>query len=396
VGLMAHSQSRLQSSQQVTRVANATSTDTITRIKLDAANQALGLMAQGWLPFQIIEFMGGPYLPRQTPRPAVANARMAAIGKRHLAASSQLPRQVVQSPAQASSFIQPSIETPTTEPKRRVRADSSTWRRIEPKPTGSSVLKYEDVPGTYTLMQQRFDQGDLAKTVEQQHLHYMMSRQGALSAPQTTPLLDDATPQASRRISQPTAHLLLQQATGMGSVTSNAQDADLASLAKQTISQLQRAAPNMQDTASLVQNYTMATETTVDANSTENVDDKGKPKTLKISKKKLKLSVRADKEATPDGTINQGPRCAKCIKGHKKCKHRTQENPASNLPLGSSPFDISSTPSNYVPRLVPQRATHLHPSPRRTCPLRFRRRAWKYRCKLRRRRLPQNASAEDP
>jgi hypothetical protein len=345
---MAHSQSRLQSSQQVARVANVTSTDTITRIKLDAANQALVMMAQGWLPFQIIDFMGGPYLPRQTPRPTVANARMAAIGKRHLAASLQLPRQVTQTPAQDSSFIQPSIETPTTEPKRRVRADSSTWRRIEPKPTGPCVLKNEDVPGTYTLMQQRFDQGDLAKTVEQQHLLYMMSREGAMSAPQTPPLLHDATPQASRIIPQPTAHLLLQQATGMGSATSNAQDADLTSLTKQAISRLQRAAPNMQDTASRpVQNYTMATEITADVDSTENVDDKGNTKTLKIGKKKLKLSVRAEKEATPGGTINQGPRCAKCIKGHKKCKHRTQESP--NLPLGSPPLDIPSTPSNYVP-----------------------------------------------
>lgn len=339
---MAHSQSRLQSSQQVARVANVTGTDTITRIKLDAANQALGMLSQGFLPFQIIEFMGGPYLRLQTPHPAAANARMAAIGKRHHATSSQLPRQVVQPSAEVSSFIHPSIETPTAEPKRHVRADSSTWQRIEPRPTGPSVLEYEDVPGTYTLMQQRFDQGDLAKTVEQQHLLYMMSRGGALSAPQTTPLLHDATPQAPRKISQPTAHHLLQQATRMGGVTSNAQDADLASLTKPAISQLQRAAPSMQDPASLVQNSTMATGTTADVDSTENVDDTGKTKTMKNGKKKLKLSIRAEKEATPDGTINQGPRCAKCIKGHKKCKHRTQ-------PLGSSPFDASSTPPNYVP-----------------------------------------------
>ena len=209
MGLMAHSQSCLQSSQQVARVANETCTDTITRIKLDAVNQAFRMLAQGLLPFQIVDFMGGPYLPRQTPHPAVANARMAAIGNRHLATSSQLPRQVMQPPVQASSFIQPSIET-STGPERRVRADSSTWRRIEPRPTAPSVLKYEDVPGTYTLMQQRFDQGDLAKSVEHQHLLYTMSREGVLPAPQPNPLLHDATGQASRRISQPTAHLLLQ------------------------------------------------------------------------------------------------------------------------------------------------------------------------------------------
>ena len=341
VGLMAHSQSCLQSSQQVARVANETCTDTITRIKLDAVNQAFRMLAQGLLPFQIVDFMGGPYLPRQTPHPAVANARMAAIGNRHLATSSQLPRQVMQPPVQASSFIQPSIET-STGPERRVRADSSTWRRIEPRPTAPSVLKYEDVPGTYTLMQQRFDQGDLAKSVEHQHLLYTMSREGVLPAPQPNPLLHDATGQASRRISQPTAHLLLQQAT------SNVQDAALTSLTKQAMSQLQRATPNMQGTLSPVQNYTVAAET--DGDNTENVDDTGNTKTLKIGKKKLKLSVKAEKETTPGGTINQGPRCAKCIKGHKRCPHRTQEeSSASILPLGSSPFDAQSTPPNYVP-----------------------------------------------
>ena len=60
VGLMAHSQSCLQSSQQVARVANETCTDTITRIKLDAVNQAFRMLAQGLLPFQIVDFMGGP------------------------------------------------------------------------------------------------------------------------------------------------------------------------------------------------------------------------------------------------------------------------------------------------------------------------------------------------
>jgi hypothetical protein len=205
-------------------------------------------------------------------------------------------------------------------------------------------------------MQQRFDQGVLAKTAEQQHLLYMMSREGALSAAHNTPLtheamsrmqamgpsMEDATLQASRRVPLPMAQLLLQQ--GMGSVTSNAHDAALASLREQSMSRLQRRTPNMQDAASQVQNYTMATETMADGD-TENGDDTGDTK-VKPNKKKY---TRAAKETTPGGTP-QGPRCSKCIKGHKRCIHRTQtESPASNVPLGSSPLDISSTPPNYLP-----------------------------------------------
>jgi hypothetical protein len=295
--------------------------------------------------------MAGPYRASQTPHPAIANARMAAIGQRYTAATSQPSQRVSQPPVHASSFIQPSIERPT-EAEARATTDSSTWRRIEPKPTGQGVLKREDAPGTYTLMQQRFDQGVLAKTAEQQHLLYMMSREGALSAAHNTPLtheamsrmqamgpsMEDATLQASRRVPLPMAQLLLQQ--GMGSVASNAQDTALASLREQSMSRLQRPTPNMQDTASQVQNYTMATETTANGD-TEDTE------VLETSKKKK--YTRAPKETTPGGTP-QGPRCPKCIKGHKRCTHRTQtESPASNVPLGSSPLDISSTPPNYVP-----------------------------------------------
>jgi hypothetical protein len=360
-GVMSHGESCLQTLCDVTRVANVTRIDTITRIKLDAVNQAFVMLAQGFLPYQIIEFMAGPYRASQTPHPAIANARMAAIGQRYLAASSQPSQQVSQPPVHASSFIQPSIERPT-EAEPLARTDSSTWRRIEPKPTGPSELKHEDVPGTYTLMQQRFDQGALAKTTEQQHLLYMMSREGALLAAHNTPLtheaisrmqamapsMEDATLQALRRTSQPTPHILLQQGTSrMGSVTPNTQDAALASLREQTMSRLQKPTPNMQDTASQVQSYTMTTETTANGD-TENGDDTGDTK-LKTSKKKLKLYTRAAKETTPGGTP-QGPRCPKCIKGHKRCTHRTQEeSPASNPPLGSSPLEISSTPPTYVP-----------------------------------------------
>jgi hypothetical protein len=253
-------------------VADVTRIDTITRIKLDAVNQSFAMLAQGFLPYQILEFMTGPYNSRQTLHPAVANARLAAISQRHLATSSQHSQQVSQTPDQASSFVLPSIERPT-EPQPRGRTVSSTWRKIEPKLTGQSVLNHADAPGTYTQMQQRFEQGDLARLVEQKHPLYMMSREGALSAVHNTPFsyeamsrmqtmtpsMEDATLQASRRISQPTAHLLLQQATSrMGSVTSNSQGAALASHTNQAMSQPQRATPSMQDTASQVQDYMMA------------------------------------------------------------------------------------------------------------------------------------------
>jgi hypothetical protein len=361
-------------------VADVTRIDNITRIKLDAVNQSFAMLAQGFLPYQILEFMTGPYNSRQTLHPAVANARLAAISQRHLATSSQHSQQVSQTPDQASSFVLPSIERPT-EPQPRGRTVSSTWRKIEPKLTGQSVLNHADAPGTYTQMQQRFEQGDLARLVEQKHPLYMMSREGALSAVHNTPFsyeamsrmqtmtpsMEDATLQASRRISQPTAHLLLQQATSrMGSVTSNSQGAALASHTNQAMSQPQRATPsmqdtasqvqdymmamsqpqsatpNMQDTTSQVQDYTMTTETPADGHNTEDVTGN-----TKTNKKKPKLNTKTEKKAAPGGTVT--PRCPKCIKGHKRCTHRAQESPASNVPLGSSPFDVPSTPSNYVP-----------------------------------------------
>lgn len=317
------------------------------------------MLAQGCLPSQIIDFMGGPYRPHQTPHPIVANAMISAIGQRHLVASSQLPQQALQPPAQVRSSIQPSIEGPAG-PEPLVRAEFPAWRRIEPKPTGPIAPTNADIMGTYALMQQRFDQGDLAKTVEQQHPPYMVSREGALSAAHTplfhgatlrmqtmAPGMEDANLQAPRGISQLTAHFLSQQATSrMESVTSNAQDAALASLTEQAMSQLQRSTPNTQDAAPPMQNYA---ETMADGTNTEYVDDTGTTKALKTGKKKLKLSTRNEMEGTPAGTVNQGPRCAKCIKAHKRCTHRTQDSPASNRPLGSSPFDTSSTPSdNYV------------------------------------------------
>jgi hypothetical protein len=337
--------------------------DTITRIKLDAANQAFGMLAQGYLPLQIIDFMGGPYRQHQTPHPMVANAMISAIGQRHIVASSKPSQRTLQPPAHVGSSIQPSIEGPAA-PEPRVRAESSIWRRIEPKPTGPNAPTNADILGTYALMQQRFDQGDLAKTAEQPHPPYMVSREGALSTAQNmslfqeaaprlqtmTPNMEDATLQVSREAFQPTPHLLLQQATStMGSVTSNAQDAALTSLTTQAMSQLQKTTPNMQDAASTVQNYAMTAETVADGNITEGLDDTGTTKALKTGKKKPKLSTRNEMEGTPAGTVNQGPRCAKCIKAHKRCTHRTQDSPASNLPLGSSPFATSSTPSNnYV------------------------------------------------
>lgn len=337
-------------------VADVTRIDTITRIKLDAVNQSFAMLAQGFLPYQILEFIAGPYSSRQTLHPAVANARLAAISQRHLATSSQHSQQVSQTPDQASSFVLPSIERPT-EPEPRGRTDSSTWRKIEPKLTGQSVLNHADPPGTYTQMQQRFERGDLARLVEQKHPLYMMSREGALSAVHNTPFsyeamsrmqtmtpsMEDATLQASRRISQPTAHLLLQQATSMmGSVTSNSQGAALASHTNQAMSQPQSATPNMQDTTSQVQDYSMTTETPADGHNTEDVTEN-----TKTNKKKPKLNTKTEKKAAPGGTVT--PRCPKCIKGHKRCTHRAQESPASNVPLGSSPFDVPSTPSNYFP-----------------------------------------------
>jgi len=311
------------------------------------------MLGQGYLPFQIIEFMGGPYRPGQTPNPEVANARMAAIGQRHLAATLQLSRQVSLPTLQSSSFIQPTVEK-TNGPERHMSTDSSKWRRIEPRPSFPDELKVEDVLGTYARMQQRFDHGDLARAAEQQHPLYMMSREGAPSAMRTNPLLQKAIPRVQTTGAQPAAQFLSQQATQrIGSVASQAQVADLdmtagASPMEQDMSQLQRPTPNMQGIASPLQSSTMAMKRPSDGDDADNANGAGTGKAQKTGKKKLKLSTRTGVEGSPADTTNQGPRCAKCIKSHKRCVHRTQ-SPATNLPLGSSPVNTPSTPSNHVP-----------------------------------------------
>lgn len=230
-------------------------------------------------------------------------------------------------------------------------ADSSQWRRIVPKPILPDGLKHEDVLGTYTQMQQRFDHGDLARGVEQQHPLYM-SREGAPSAERTNPLLQEAVLSTQIMGAQPTTQFLSQQATPrMGSVAYNAQDSNPdvmvgASPMEQDMSQLQRAMPNMQGIASPAQSSTMAKKRPADWENAENADDTGTTKARKTGKKKLKLSTRTDVEGIPADTAKQGPRCAKCIKSHKRCTHRIQ-SPAYNLPLGSSPLNTPSMPSNY-------------------------------------------------
>jgi len=311
------------------------------------------MLGQGRLPFQIIEFMGGPYRPHQTLHPEIANARMAAIGQHHLAATLQLSHQAQQPTLHASPYIQPKVEQ-TDGSKRRMSADSSKWPRLEPKPASSSGLQQADVSGTYAQMQQRFDQGELARGVEQQHLIYILSREDALSAMQTNPLLQEATPMVQAIGAQPTAQILLKQATPrVVSAALNTQDANLAVMAGtlptgHDMSQLQGATLNLQDTAFAAQSPTMAMEGTPNVENAEDADDTGTTKTLKAGKKKLKLSTKTETEGTLAGMINQGPRCAKCIKAHKRCTHRTQ-SPVSALPLGPSPLDTPSTPSTYVP-----------------------------------------------
>ena len=64
---------------------------------------------------------------------------------------------------------------------------------------------------------------------------------------------------------------------------------------------------------------------------------------------KPKKAIKIEREGTPGGSmLKQGPRCAKCVKSHKRCTHRTQQSPTPQPgPEGS--FGVFSVAANNVP-----------------------------------------------
>jgi len=176
--------------------------------------------------------------------------------------------------------------------------------------TGQRVHKFDH--GRYAQMHQRFHQGDLAKSIEQERpMDTMPTTDTPSKAPRvlrtilpaaqvTTPTLQNATPNT--------------QAIGheMKDVDQKLQDNEAEQQAMPTI---------------------------------ETTDNVAKP----VKKEKPKKAIKTEREGTPGGTaVRQGPRCAKCVKSHKRCTHRTQQSPTPQ-PGPDGMFGVFSTAPKNVP-----------------------------------------------
>lgn len=77
----------------------------------------------------------------------------------------------------------------------------------------------------------------------------------------------------------------------------------------------------------------------------ETTDNLTKP----AKKEKPKKAIKTEREETPGGTaLKQGPRCAKCVKSHKRCTHRAQQSPTPQ-PGPDGMFGVFSAAPNNVP-----------------------------------------------
>lgn len=170
----------------------------------------------------------------------------------------------------------------------------------------------QGLASTYASMHQRFDQGDLARSIEQEH------------PMDTLPMMADPfTAQG-----MPMSHAV----TPVVHTTPMMQNTILKT--QNTPPETQYAKPEPQDSIP-EQQATPTIEMRADATAPE-------------KKKKPKKIAKTEREGTPGGSaLKQGPRCAKCIKSHKRCAHRVQQS-LTPQPVFDASF-VTSSPANYLP-----------------------------------------------
>lgn len=258
-------------------------------MRLDGVRQAFGLLDEGWHPNQVIMFMGGPPL-----QPG------------HMPANGRMNNAVVQTP---SSVQQGVIQHAT---RALIPSNMPTQPASHQlSPPGSVDAKAVNVFGTYTSMHQRFQQGDLARTIQQERPMDTVPMIGNPASIQGMPQFGQAMPNVLTTPMTPIMQDSQTQTTGM---------------------ETQSALTGLQDDES----ETQATATI------ERTED-SRP----VKKAKQKKNTKAQREDTPAG-VKQGPRCAACIKSHKRCKHRVQESPTPQ-PASDPSFDTPNAPANYLP-----------------------------------------------
>lgn len=178
--------------------------------------------------------------------------------------------------------------------------------------TGTGQLEHQVARGHYANMHQRFHQGDLAKSIEQER------------PMDTMPITD--TPSKAPCFSR--VILPAEQVTAPI---------------------MQNKAPNTQitghetrDVGQKLQDNESDQEVTPTIELTDNEAKSGK-------KEKPRKAIKIEREGTPGGNmVKQGPRCAKCVKSHKRCTHRAQQSPTPQ-PGSDGPFGVFSAVAAHIP-----------------------------------------------
>jgi hypothetical protein len=199
--------------------------------------------------------------------------------------------------------------------------------------TGADQLEHNSQIGSYAKMHQRFHEGDLAKSIEQER-------------PMDTMPMTPTPPKAPR--APRTISLAMQVTTPiMHNKTPNTQ---ITGHETNDVGQkLQDNEPEQQVMPTI-----------------ETTENKAKPG----KKEKPKKAIKTEREGTPGGSaLKQGPRCAKCIKSHKRCTHRAQHSPTPQPGpdgmFGTFSIAASATPEGHTlaPQSVPDLPLTQHTAP---------------------------------
>jgi hypothetical protein len=178
--------------------------------------------------------------------------------------------------------------------------------------TGGGQLEPQSQIRPYVEMHQRFTQGDLARSIEQER---PMDTMPMTSTPSKAPRVPRALLPAAQ-VTTPTMQNKVPNTQVTGHETKGV-------------------GQKLQDNES--EQQVMPT--------IEPTDSAAKPG----KKEKPRKAVKTEREGTPGGSaLKQGPRCAKCIKSHKRCTHRAQQSPTPQ-PASDGLFGMFNAAVNHVP-----------------------------------------------
>lgn len=247
------------------------------------------MLDRGLNPRDVLEFMLGP--------PRIMQPVLMPPGDEGTVLG-QLP--VVGQPGRLAHMAQRSLNNP---------AQSTALNTTQ---TGAGQLEPHSRIRQYAKMHQRFTQGDLAKSIEQRR------------PMDTMPMTD--TPSKAPRITR--AILPATQAT-TPIMQNKAPNTQITGLETKDVGRKSHENECEQQVMPTIE-------------PTDSVAKPGK-------KEKPRKAVKTEREGTPGGSaLKQGPRCAKCIKSHKRCTHRAPQSRTPQPGLDGL-FGMLNAVVNHVP-----------------------------------------------